>query len=272
MNEIEIKKYELPKLEIKNYDQIKSFVEEENEKYKNYLVTEDTLEKDTKKRAELQKQAKAIDDRRKEIEKEISLPIKEFKEKCDVLKKMYEESADNIDKQIKIFEERLKEEKKKHCVDLYEENIDDLKSLIPFEKAFDNRWLNKTCKDTEIVNDIKNLKEKVEKGIQTIEALNSEFEVELKNTFLEDYDITRAIFKNTQLQEQKQKIEEMNQKKEEEKKEQVKQMITQKVEVVEDEEDPIKTYILKITAKNSKQKELRKFLELNEMRFERIYE
>ena len=88
MNEIEIKKYELPKLEIKDYDQIKKFVEEENEKYKNYLVTEDTLEKDTKKRAELRKQAKAIDDRRKEIEKEISLPIKEFKKKCDVLKKM----------------------------------------------------------------------------------------------------------------------------------------------------------------------------------------
>ena len=99
--EITIKEYELPKLEIKDYDELLEAVTKDNEKYKNYTVFEETLDDDTKKRAELRKIAKTIDDRRKEIEKAVSLPIKEFKEKCDKLKSMYENSADLIDEQIK---------------------------------------------------------------------------------------------------------------------------------------------------------------------------
>ena len=270
MNEIEIKKYELPKLEIKDYEKIKELVTEDNEKYKNYLVTEETLDMDTKKRAELRKQAKAIDDRRKEIEKEISAPIKEFKAKCDLLKKMYEESADLIDTQIKVFENKTKEEKKKNIIVLYEEIFGELKEVVSFEKIFDDRWLNKTTKEKEIEVDIKNLKEKVENGLKAIETLNSEFEVELKNTFLEDFDITRAMFKRTQLEEQKEKMEQVSQRQEEVKQEQIEKMITEKVDV--EDKDPVKTYTLKITAKLSKQKALRQFLELNEMEFERIYE
>lgn len=69
MNEIEIKKYELPRLEIKDYDQIKKFVEEENEKYKNYLVTEDTLEKDTKKEQSFENKQKQLMIEEKKLKK-----------------------------------------------------------------------------------------------------------------------------------------------------------------------------------------------------------
>ena len=93
MNEIEVKKYELPKLEIKNYDEILEQAKKDTEKYQKYVVTKATLDEDTKKRAELNKTAKAINDRRLAREKEISQPIKELKSKCDAIKNLDEESS-----------------------------------------------------------------------------------------------------------------------------------------------------------------------------------
>ena len=49
MNEIEVKKYELPKLEIKNYDEILEQAKKDTEKYQKYIVTKATLDEDTKK-------------------------------------------------------------------------------------------------------------------------------------------------------------------------------------------------------------------------------
>ena len=103
MNEIIVNEFILPKLEIKDYEILKKAIEEDNEKYNGYIVTEQTLEADTKKRIELRKQAKAIDEKRKEIEKQISAPIKQFKLDCDILKNMYENSADILDTQIKVY-------------------------------------------------------------------------------------------------------------------------------------------------------------------------
>ena len=119
MKDIEIRKYELPKIEIKDYEEIKKLAEEDTEKYKNYIVTDETLDSDIKKRAELRKIAKAIDTRRKEIEKDVSVPIKKFKEDCDYLKKLYEDSADLIDTQVKVFDEKQKNEKKAKCEEIY---------------------------------------------------------------------------------------------------------------------------------------------------------
>ena len=62
-----------------------------------------------------------------------------------------------------------------------------------------------------------------------------------------------------------QKVEE---KKEEIKQEKIEQMLIEEVKT--ESIDPIKEYTLKITAPLSKQQALRKFLELNEMKFERI--
>ena len=55
MNEITINKFELPNLEIKDYEQILELAKEDTEKYKNYIVTPETLADDTKKRAESNK-------------------------------------------------------------------------------------------------------------------------------------------------------------------------------------------------------------------------
>lgn len=268
MNEIEIKKYELPALEIKDYENLKKLAEEDTEKYKNYIVTEETLDDDAKKRAELRKTAKKINDKRLEIEREVSAPIKKFKEDCDYLKKLYENSADLIDIQIKVFEEKQKDEKKTKCEEIYNRVISEFKEQLPFEKIFNPKWLNKTTKESEIQKEIETKVNETRVALETIKSLKSEFELELVNTYFETMDISQAITKNNQLLEQKEKLQEVAKRQEKIKEQKVEKILTE--EVKEEEIDPIKTYLLEITGPLSKQKKLREFLELNNMKFKKV--
>ena len=275
MNEIEVKKYELPKLEIKNYDEILEQAKKDTEKYQKYIVTKATLDEDTKKRAELNKTAKAINDRRLAIEKEISQPIKEFKSKCDAIKNLYEESSSLLDKQIKVFEEQEKQSRKEKIEVIFNENVRELANVLSLDSIFNEKWLNKgSWKDGKFALE-KELLEKIDvirKDLITIEGLNSEYEIELKNDYLTHFELGEVIRKNNKLQEQKQLLNKQKEETkviiEEQKQEKIEVMIDNPVEV--EEIDPIKTYTLKITGTLSQQKALKKFLETNKMKFERV--
>ena len=276
MNEITINKFELPNLEIKDYEQILELAKEDTEKYKNYIVTPETLTDDTKKRAELRNYAKAINSRRLEIEKEISKPIKEFKSKCDVLVDLYNSSAELIDNQIKVFEEKEKEERKAIIAEIFSENVKELKEVLSLDKIFDDKWLNKgSWKEDNtfrLENDLIAKIEVIRQDLITISELNSKYEVELKNDYLNHFQLGEVIRKNNDLIQKeellKKQKEESEKVIEEKKEEQVQEMLIK--EVKQEDIDPIKTYTLKITGPLSKQKALKQFLDLNNMKYEKI--
>lgn len=270
MNEITINKFELPNLEIKDYDKILELAKEDTEKYKNYVVTSETLESDTKKRAELRNYAKKINARRLEIEKEISKPIKEFKSKCDAIIELYNSSADLIDEQVKVFETKEKENKRKEIETIYEKLVSAIaiSNLINLEMLFDERYLNKTYKLEDIELDLNTKITKISNDIEAIKNLNSEYEVSLTSFYLKNFDLSSVLAENKRLQKLKKETEKTEVRKEEIKEEKINTMLTEKVVV--EEVDPVKTYTLRITAELSKQKKLKEFLELNNMKFERV--
>ena len=112
----------------------------------------------------------------------------------------------------------------------------------------------------------------IRKDLITIESLNSEYEIELKNDYLTHFELGEVIRKNNKLQEQKQLLNKQKEETkviiEEQKQEEIEKMIDNPVEV--EEIDPIKTYTLKIIGTLSQQKALKKFLETNNMKFERV--
>lgn len=270
MNEIIVNEFILPKLEIRDYEILKKAIEEDNEKYNGYIVTEQTLEADTKKRIELRKQAKAIDEKRKEIEKQISAPIKQFKLDCDILKNMYENSADILDTQIKVYENKTKEKKKLQINKIFNELIgkEAISNLINLDMLFDERYLNKTYDLEDVEKDLFNKIKKIVNDLQAIKDLNSEYEVSLTNSYLKNFDLSSIIAENKKLQELKKETVKVEEKQEEIKEEKVQKMLSTKVEV--ENIDPVKTYTLRITGELSKQKKLKEFLELNNMKYERI--
>lgn len=268
-NDIDVKIEGVQKI-TDNMSEVKEYALKTKEYYETLVYNDEQIKEAKDERASINKVVKKVADYRKDIVEKFNKPLEEFVKTAKETESILKEASNCIDVQIKKYEEEEKQAKKKECKELFDNLVGDLSELISFEKVFDNRWLNKTTKMTEVEQDIKNVIEKVNTGLQAIKGLNSEFETELINTFLQDYDLSKAIMKNTQLKEQKERLSKTEVAKEETKKEIVKEMITKPVEDVIDERDIIKSYTLKITANYTKMTVLRKFMEINDIKFERV--
>lgn len=268
-NELEVKIEGVQKI-TDNMSEVKEYALETKKYYENLVFTDEQIKEAKDERANINKAVKKVADYRKDIVDKFNKPLEEFVKNAKETESILKEASNSIDVQVKKYEEQEKENKKAKCEDLFNNLVGDLSQLITFEKVFDTRWLNKTTKMTEVEQNIKNVIEKVNGGLQAIKELNSEFETELINTFLKDYDLSEAIMKNTQLKAQKERLAKTEVAKEETKQENIRQMTTKPVADVEDERDIIKTYTLKITANYTKLTALRKFMEINDIKFEKV--
>lgn len=268
-NELEVKIEGVQKI-TDNMSEVKEYALETKKYYENLVFTDEQIKEAKDERANINKDVKKVADYRKDIVDKFNKPLEEFVRNAKETESILKEASNSIDVQVKKYEEEEKQKKKDECEELFNNLVGDLSELITFEKVSDNRWLNKTTKMTEVEQDIKNVIEKVNTGLQAIKELNSEFETELINTFLQDYDLSKAIMKNTQLKAQKEKLAKTEVAKEETKQETIREMVSKPVETVEDERDIIKSYTLKITANYTKMTALRKFMEINDIKFEKV--
>mgnify|MGYP003288994761 CR=1 FL=1 len=251
-----------------NINDAKEYALQLKEYYSTLIFTDEQIKEAKDERASINKVVKKIADYRKNIVAEFKKPIELFELTAKETEKILKETADFVDAQVKNFENKEKEEKRSQCFEIYKNNIGEYEELITFEKIFNDKWLNKTTKLSEVENEIKILIEKLSSDMKAIKLLNSEFENELIATYLNHFSLSEAVSKNNELLEQKEKLEKVQEQKEEITNRKVVEMLTK--EVKEDEIDPIKTYTLKITAPLSKQKALRQFLDLNNMTYERL--
>lgn len=256
-----------------NILEAKEYALELKEYYSTLVFNDEQIKEAKDERAGINKVIKKIADYRKDIVAEFKKPIELFETTAKETEKILKETSDFVDIQVKNFENKEKEIRKENARNIYDAIIEELKDVIPFEKIFNEKWLNKgSWKEDNtspmIEEEINAIKEKVRNGLKAIEELHSEFELEVKNTFLQDFSLESAIFKNTQLMNQKQALSKVREKKEEIIQDKVETML--KEEVKEEVLDPIMTYTLKITAPLTKQKALKQFLELNNMTFEKV--
>lgn len=251
-----------------NISEVKEYALKLKEYYSKLAFNDEQVKEAKDERASVNKVAKQVADYRKSIVAEFKKPIDEFETTAKETEKILKETSGLIDTQVKKYEDMEKENKRQECEKLFNDLIGDLKELVSFDKIFTDRWLNKTAKMAEVESDIKSVIAKVNTGLQAIKELNSEFETELINTFLTDYDLSKAIMKNTELTKQKEAMQKTETAKEETKKEIVKEMMTTPIEEMKDE--PIKEYTLKISATYTKLVELRKFMDLNKIKYEKV--
>lgn len=89
------------KVLLENYEEIRDFLNENLEIYRKWVVTPNTVSEARAALARVNKVAKAIDDQRIAVKKQIMEQYEtEFKPACDLLVKMCKEVADNIGAQI----------------------------------------------------------------------------------------------------------------------------------------------------------------------------
>lgn len=149
----------------------------------------DDVPKCKKDKALLNKAAKALDDKRKELEKAWNKPFEEFKTTCNETCKLIKNAVSLIDGIIKEDENRTKKEKREEIEKLAEKcGVETIG--IKLDLIFDAKWLNKTTSMKAIE---KSIKEKIE---------NIKKDLEVLKMYAEDYDVLAARYKeNLNLQE-----------------------------------------------------------------------
>lgn len=259
-----------------NAKAIKERVKELLPTYKAENYDESNIEKAKSDKAMLNKTSKILNDERIKIEREFMKPFEEFKnevkETCDLIK----QASGEIDVIVKEVENREKEIRKNKIEDIFNSNVNELKEVLSLEKIFDDKWLNKgNWKEDGTFKLEKDLIDRINiirNDLLTIGELNSKYEVELKNDYLNHFQLGEVIRKNNELTQK----EELLKKQQEETKKEIEHQREEKVEkmletpVEQEVIDPIKTYTLRLTGKLSAMQQLKKFIEINNIKCEKV--
>ena len=263
-----------------NYDEIKGELQSVLEKYQNLAFTDETMKEAKNTRAHLNQLKTKIDNVRKDMKKRCLAPYETFEIKIKDLTSLVDRPILQIDSQVKSYEERCKQEKLENIKAFWNENAKDILPLVSFDRIFNEKWLNATTTMKSINEEITKIVDDVKQGLDTISQLHTEFELQVKDKFLETLNLAIALNENNRLKERQKAIEEQEKlRKEAELKaqqqaqnpapaENPKQMdIVEEVKKVEEQEYQI---IFKVTATREKLSLLKQFLEDKHIKIERV--
>lgn len=259
-----------------NAKAIKEKVKEMLPNYSSEFYDENNIDKAKSDKAMLNKTSKLLNEERIRIEKEFMKPFEEFKSEVSETCNLIKQASSEIDIIVKAVENKAKEQRKNKISQIFDENVNELKDVLTLEKIFDDKWLNKGSfkedgsfkLEEELINKINTIRN----DLITIGELNSKYEIELKNDYLKHFQLGEVIRKNNELIQR----EELLKKQQEESKKELEQQHEEKVEkmlekpVEQEKVDPMKTYTLRLTGKLSAMQQLKKFLELNNIRCEKV--
>lgn len=168
---MELKVEEIKALEpIKfNYEEIKAQLKEQLKKYKGVVYTEEMIAQAKTDKATVRKVKDVINDEKKRIKNLLLADYTtNFEPKCKELMEMLENVYNEIDTQVKAFEEKEKQDKKIKIAGIWINLAGKYAQIVDFDIIFQEQWLNKTYSMTKVEEDLKTIITKVGIDIQTI--------------------------------------------------------------------------------------------------------
>lgn len=259
--ELVVVENELGKLAI-NYEQLKKQLDRSLKIYESFEVTEDNIPISKSERASLNNLVKAIDNKRKELKKEFLKPYELVETQCNELKGMIDGVVSKIDKGIKSFENKVKEEKYNEIKKYYDSFDWD---IVPFGELFEDRYLNSGVKTSEWQKSISDKIMAVNQELSLINNFNVEDKELLKAYYLdtlnlalakEKYDrnmAARARFVESKVETPK-----------------VEDIVKIEEPIIPKAEDPLYELKFKVTVTESQLNKLNNFLDYNNIAFEQL--
>lgn len=220
-NELQVVVSQVPGRIEFNYEEIKENLAAQMELYKDIQLTEETSAEGKSDIATLRKIKKAIDDKRKEVKNDCLKPYTEFEAKAKELIGLIDEPINLIDKQVTVFEEKRKAEKKEKVHATYNELIGSLGEYLPFEKIYDSKWENVSVSMKSIKEKLEEVISSTDMAVKTITDMNSEAVPKALEQYRTNLSLADAISYINRYEQQKAEIlrkEEEKRKAEEERK------------------------------------------------------
>lgn len=184
-----------------NYEELKTGIQKKANDYMNLVYTADQIKDAKKDRAKLNKFVTALEDKRKEIKKQVMQPYAAFEKQEKELIGIVDQAVANIDTQIKGYEEAVRQEKLEKVKEIYKKTIGDLDRTVPFKKIYKDSWLNVSTTLKSITTEIAEIRDKVDSDLKVINADTSPYVFEMKEEYLKAFDLTAAMMKKQKLEE-----------------------------------------------------------------------
>ena len=179
-----------------NIEQLEAYVTAKLEEYdpESYFGDADMARKD---RAELNNSKKVLSQARIQLMRELMKPYSDFETRCKNLEKMIDTASGKLDDIVKTKEEEEKTAKKIRITEIWNSRNF---TIVSLEKIFNPRWLNKTCKEKEIVTEIDAVIAHIYDDLKKIEKYAEPCDVDtVKAYYIDCLDIGDALDYGEQL-------------------------------------------------------------------------
>ena len=198
-----------------NYEQLKAQITEGLKKYENIVYSDDDMTQAKKDRADLNRLSKAISDERIAMKKRYLAPYEEFEAQAKELTGLIDSHSAEIDKQVKEYEQRQKDEKQGKITAMYDEAVGDLRELVPYERIHNPKWLNKGTSLKAIKEDIETLISKVKTNLTVIDTMGFDEAMtnRVKSVYLKNFDLSDAMAEKAKIEEENRRLQEYEERK-----------------------------------------------------------
>lgn len=195
-----------------NYEETKAFLQEKMAEYVGAVFTDETTDIAKRKRAALRKLKTQMDDERKKVKNAWMAPYTEFEAQVKELLELVDKSVTAIDKQVKEYEEKKKQDKLETCKKIYSEEIGNMAEILPFERIYNSKWLNTTTTLKSVREDISDIVERTRTQIETIKMMNSDAVEKALEIYHNTLDMTQAVAHINRYEATKREVEERERK------------------------------------------------------------
>ncbi len=184
-----------------NFEELKAELTERLDHYNRLIITEDGIKEGRADRAKLNALAKALDTRRKEVKKACLAPYESFEAKVKEILTLINEPIAAIDKQLDVYEEKRKEEKRKEIAEAYDAIVPEaLREIIPLERIYSTKWENATMKMPAVEAEIEDRVNRTNADMMVLNTIEEEYALAVREVYMQTLDIGRAVAKREALQ------------------------------------------------------------------------
>ena len=262
-----------------NAKEFSAALENELKKYtvERYLDDPDAAKTD---KAYLNKLKEQVADKRKKATEIWNKPLDEF---ISIIKEL-EKKIDCASNDLKTIVDQAAQKEKDEKYGKIEEFWNTLNfTIVPLSRVFNPKWLNKTEKLQNIMDECRAIVDKINTEMQTLKSMQDEDSEFLQSIYLETLDLNTTLQKGNQLKESRARIKAAEEKAAAEKlpfgnpvipsSEKSKELNYSKVEAISKQNltvEPVATFRLEVTAPASKLVALRKYIDDNGISYRKI--
>lgn len=188
-----------------NKDDVMEYIKNEISKYENLIYDDESIKSAKDDRARLNSFTKAINDKKIEIKKQFLEPYTEFENDVKEMMSMIAIPIESIDKQVKLYEEKLRVKRRSDCVSIFSEIFGELQEVFSYNSTENSKWLNQTTSIKSIRTEITEIYNGYVSSIKVIKDLNSDHELALLEKFYDTRDILSVMEYENRLKAQAEK-------------------------------------------------------------------